>query len=131
MDEVDEIWVVGKRPQEAGAPVHAFGEEVSVHVGPGIRDLAGVESRNPGAEQELNEENGERDGRQPRQARRLVLPGGGEALQVQPDPDQRAYDRQREQQMSGEAEVADVGAVLESGFDHVPTERALQTAEDE
>ena len=84
---------------------------------------------------------GRRQGRRPRRRRaagRTRMASGRDAeagepravaAQVQRDPDQRAHDRQRQQQMRGQAEVADVGAVGEAGHHHVPAERALQPAE--
>ena len=73
-------------------------------------------------------EGGQRRAGQPRRA---IFAGSGEAAQVERYPDQRAHDRQREQQVGGETEMADVGAVGEARHHHIPAEHALRPAEHE
>ena len=59
----------------------------------------GVEARDPRAVEDLHEQDRESEKSGRGEARRPVLAGGSEAAQVERDPDQRAHDRQRQQQM--------------------------------
>ena len=92
---------------------------------------ARIEAGDPGSEEELHEEDGERGDRRAGHARRAVLARSRELPKVESDPDQGAHDREGEQQVRRKAEMADVRPVDQAGHDHVPAQRALQPAEDE
>ena len=131
MEEVKEEGVVGQREADPLRPVDAVGYQPVIHQRPAVRDIAGVEPRDPGAEQQLDEQDCARDQGGFGQSGRAALTRPGELPEIERGPDQRGHDEQCEQQVRGQAEMADIGPVDEARHHHVPAEQALAAAEQE
>src|SRR5947209_2096216 len=102
-------WGVGEYERRAGILVDPLGNEMAVHVGPCIRDLACPEARDPRAEHQLEEQGAEREhapaGEMRRAGYRFLVDGA----EVERGPDQRGEEEQRHQQVCREAVWADFG----------------------
>ena len=107
------------------------GNDASLHQGPVVGDLAGVEASDPGSEQKLHEQDRQRHDGRGRQARRAVLTSPCKPAKIERHPDEGAHDRKSQQQVRRQAEVADVGAIDEAAHHHVPAEHALHSTEHE
>ena len=113
VEEVDQIGIVGQRPSRARGSSRCL----QGRIWPCISGQSGatwpaLRPGDPGAEHQLDEQDRERDDA-PAAVKRdgPVLARRGEAPQIERDPDQRAHDGQREQQVRRQAEMADVGAL--------------------
>src|SRR6187402_240980 len=102
MKEMEQIWIVCKCPSCTERPVDAVGNELALHQWPVIRDIAGVQSRYPCAEQQLDEQDRSGEEGRPRQAGGAVFASFRQILEVERSPDQRSHDEEREQQMGRE-----------------------------
>ncbi len=61
MQELEQKRIVRRGEEGAAGPINALGDEMAVHVGPGVGDIAGAKARDPGAEHQLDEDGGKRD----------------------------------------------------------------------
>ena len=107
--EVEQEQIVGHRERGAARPVDAFGDETAVHAGPAVRNIAGAEARDPGAEHQLDEQ-GRRARATPQPVRRAGLaPDPSEPPEVERGPDQGREQEQCQQQMRRQPIGADFG----------------------
>ena len=115
------------RPQQPATRIE-FRNEAALHQRPAVRGPAGIQSGDPGAQQDLHEQDQRHDPGGGCEARRR-LPMVRQAPQIEAGPDQARQQEQCGAQMGREAEMADIGPRLEPGGHHPPADKTLGTHE--